>query len=175
MIPIFSQTLALSIFMYNILNLKNLPSTENLKDQQFNQHQLCLLLFLLPCFSKMGTCFFFFFPPKSLQWNEQNERQFENELRAVVSLHLYSADKLISVDFEKTVIQFLLQQSGPRYREISFQFIVCFCQICFLLIKLFVRKATSWSSKFVHSFKFVTRLNLRCHRSAGCVPCVEFF
>lgn len=57
----------------------------------------------------MGTCFFFFFfPPKSLQWNEQNERQFENELRAVVSLHLYSADKLISVDFEKTVIQFLL-------------------------------------------------------------------
>ena len=32
MIPVFSQTLALSIFMYNILNLKNLPSTENLKD-----------------------------------------------------------------------------------------------------------------------------------------------
>ena len=49
-----------------------------------------------------------FFPPKSLEWNEQNERQFENELRAVESLHLYSADKLMSVDFEETVIQFLL-------------------------------------------------------------------
>ena len=170
MIPVFSQTLALSIFMYNILNLKNLLSTENLKDLQFNQHQLCLLLFLLLCFSKMGT--FFFLPTI---YSEQNECQFENELGVVVSLHLYSVDKLISSYFEKTVLQFLLQQSGPRYTEIPFQSVVCFCQICFLLIKLFVREATSWSSRFVHSFKFVTGLNLRCHRSAGCVPCVEFF